>query len=172
MNIFVLDKDPVKAAQYHCDKHVNKMIIEHLQMMSITAVMNGLDPAKRTNGEFYRTKMFRNHPCTLWMRESWGNWMWTYILTWELCREFEKRFGHPHGGKQSLISLEKTKLLLATKIPNSKVTEFAQAMPDQYKVKNDAVASYRTYYNMDKNEFAKWKLGNVPHWWSPGNYAK
>ena len=53
MNVFVLDIDPVKAAEYHCDKHVNKMIVEHLQMMSIVAVVNDLDPAKRTNGEFY-----------------------------------------------------------------------------------------------------------------------
>ena len=56
MNVFVLDKDPAKAAQYHCDKHVNKMIVEHLQMMSIVAVVNDLDPAKRTNGEFYKTR--------------------------------------------------------------------------------------------------------------------
>ena len=29
MNVFVLDKDPAKAAQYHCDKRVNKMTVEH-----------------------------------------------------------------------------------------------------------------------------------------------
>ena len=34
MNIFVLDKDPVKAAQYQCDKHVVKMIVESAQMLS------------------------------------------------------------------------------------------------------------------------------------------
>ena len=99
MNVFVLDKDPVKAAEYHCDKHVNKMIVEHLQMMSIVAVINDLDPAKRTNGEFYKTKAFRKHPCTIWMGQSFGNWAFAYHLTEALCVEFEKRFGHPHGGK-------------------------------------------------------------------------
>ena len=31
MNIFYLDKDPVKAAQMSCDKHVVKMILESVR---------------------------------------------------------------------------------------------------------------------------------------------
>mgnify|MGYP006111384259 CR=1 FL=1 len=34
MNIFCLDKDPVKAAEMMCDKHVVKMIIESCQILS------------------------------------------------------------------------------------------------------------------------------------------
>ena len=34
MNIFVLDEDPIKAAEYHCNKHVVKMILESAQMLS------------------------------------------------------------------------------------------------------------------------------------------
>ena len=34
MNIFVLNKDPVLAAQEQCDKHVVKMIVESAQMLS------------------------------------------------------------------------------------------------------------------------------------------
>jgi hypothetical protein len=33
MNIFYLDKDPIKAAEYSCDKHVVKMILESAQML-------------------------------------------------------------------------------------------------------------------------------------------
>ena len=33
MNIFYLDKDPKKAAEYSCDKHVVKMILESAQML-------------------------------------------------------------------------------------------------------------------------------------------
>ena len=36
MNIFVLDEDPVKAAEYHCNKHVCKMILESAQMLCTT----------------------------------------------------------------------------------------------------------------------------------------
>ena len=34
MNVFVLDDDPVVAAQLQCDKHVVKMIVESAQMLS------------------------------------------------------------------------------------------------------------------------------------------
>ena len=34
MNIFILDKNPIKAAQLQCDKHVVKMIVESGQMLS------------------------------------------------------------------------------------------------------------------------------------------
>lgn len=33
MNIFVLDLDPVKCAEYHCDKHVIKMTLETAQIL-------------------------------------------------------------------------------------------------------------------------------------------
>lgn len=33
MNIFVLDWNPKKAARYHCDKHVVKMILESAQIL-------------------------------------------------------------------------------------------------------------------------------------------
>ena len=39
MNIFHLDKNPIKCAEYHCDKHVVKMILETSQMLS-TAYQN------------------------------------------------------------------------------------------------------------------------------------
>ena len=38
MNIFILDRDPKVCAQYHCDKHVVKMILETAQM--ICTVLN------------------------------------------------------------------------------------------------------------------------------------
>ena len=34
MNIFALSSDPETAAKWHCDCHVNKMIIEAAQMLS------------------------------------------------------------------------------------------------------------------------------------------
>ena len=33
MNIFYVDRDPVKAAQMMCDKHIVKMILESAQML-------------------------------------------------------------------------------------------------------------------------------------------
>ena len=33
MNIFYVDRDPVKAIQMMCDKHIVKMILESAQML-------------------------------------------------------------------------------------------------------------------------------------------
>ena len=69
MNIFFLDNNPQKAAKAHCDKHVNKMIIEHLQMMSVALDYHGLDPARKKDGDFYSVRAFKNHPCTKWVKD-------------------------------------------------------------------------------------------------------
>jgi hypothetical protein len=50
-------------------------------------------------------------------------------------------------------------------LPNTICTDFAQAMPEQYK-NVDGVAAYRAYYLGEKAKFAKWKLGNEPMWFT------
>jgi hypothetical protein len=49
MNIFVLDKNPIKAAQQHCDKHVVKMILESAQMLSTAhRILDGKPEMRRS----------------------------------------------------------------------------------------------------------------------------
>jgi hypothetical protein len=48
-------------------------------------------------------------------------------------------------------------------LPKGKLTEFVQAMPEQYKHEN-AVVAYRNYYINEKAVFAKWKATEVPEW--------
>jgi hypothetical protein len=50
-------------------------------------------------------------------------------------------------------------------ISKNRMTEHPQCMPDECKVVNDPVQAYRNYYNKHKAYMAKWKLGNVPHWY-------
>ena len=60
-----------------------------------------------------------------------------------------------------------TKILL----PDTELTPFAQAMPDEYK-NVDPVIAYRTYYINDKKDFATWK-NKVPDWWvKPSNWYR
>ena len=58
MNIFFLDKDPVKAAQLQCDKHVVKMVLETAQMVS-TAVRN-------QGHDVGYLLAYPKHPMTIW----------------------------------------------------------------------------------------------------------
>lgn len=170
MNIFVLSLDPQKAAKAHCDKHVNKMIVEHLQMMSVALAHYGLEPARKKDGSFYSVRAYKNHPCTKWVKESMENFEWTYSLTWHLCKEFQSRYGKEHAGMQGLNSINQVKVVKA--FPKIGNTQPAQAMPDYCKVEGDPVQAYRNYYNWMKWEFATWERagGTPPSWWAPGCY--
>ena len=166
MNIFILHLNPMIAARAHCDKHVNKMIVEHIQMMSVALALRGLDPAKKKDGNYYSTKAYKNHPCTKWVAESWENFEWTYNLTWALCDEFKTRYGKEHSGRQSLLSIKGVKV---ETFPRKENTHPYQAMPDFCKVSGDPVAAYRNCYNFTKWEFASWERApqGPPSWWAP-----
>lgn len=86
MNIFVLDKDPVKAAQFHCDKHVVKMITESAQMLSTVHHMCGIPPSMDVNQIYLKAHV--NHPCTIWARTTLDNYNWLVDLGIALCSEY------------------------------------------------------------------------------------
>lgn len=149
MNIFVLDTDPQRAAQYHCDKHISKMILESAQMLS-TVLGGSYKPTHK------------NHPCTKWVAESRSNASWLIALTYALNQEWQMRYLH-HSSHKSLIVVEQLVDTCAINaLPSIGLTPFAQAMPDQYK-HEDPVVAYRTYYK--SKTFAKWAHGPTPHWW-------
>jgi hypothetical protein len=154
MNIFILSNDPKKAAQFHCDKHAIKMILEHTQMLSTAIRVHSND----TIDSVYK-KAHLNHPCSIWTRKTRSNFLWLCEMTEELFQEYTKRYGKQHKS-YTIFELCKNH---ANLIPEGEITDFAQAMPIEYK-NPDPVTAYRTYYIKDKKEFATWKLGNKPDW--------
>jgi hypothetical protein len=160
MNIFVLDTNPAKAAEYHNDKHVVKMILESTQMlMSSYHVTN----SKAVNDDNMYRLTHKNHPCTKWTNESIDNWKWLYNLTFSLNKEWQKRFGH----NKDHLSITKLKSIVSKygepKLAKIGLSDFALAMPDEYK-SFDAVQSYRTYYIKDKQHLASWR-NKKPFWY-------
>ena len=152
MNIFVLDKNIKKCAQYHCDQHVSKMILESVQMLCTSLNKQGFEtPYKSTHIK---------HPCVLWVEESYSNFLWLKQLAIELNKEFIYRYDkdRDHASIKVLTEIE-------TYIFTDKgLTEFAQAMPDNYKFKNNAVRAYRNFYRGEKARFAKWTKRPIPKW--------
>lgn len=152
MNIFVLDRDPMVAARYHCDKHVPKMVLETAQMLCTARQVHGLDaPYKRA---------YEKHPCTQWVGQSLGNYLWTWILGMGLGMEYEKRFGKTHKSYEVIKKCMKGSVHMGSR----ELTPFALAMPDEYKCE-DPVAAYRAYYQGEKASFASWDRSETPHWW-------
>lgn len=159
MNIFILDSDPTIAAQSLADQHINKMIIEHCQLLA-TAHNRDLSPYKHTHF---------NHPCAKWVRESLANYVWLIQCTGALIDERHHRWPDRAIHKSESVWLwyaENVDLII---VNNTDLTPFAQAMPDIFK-SDDAVKSYRAYYKAHKRVLnhkpASWTNRETPNWLS------
>ena len=133
MNIFVLDSNIRKCAQYHCDKHVVKMILESAQILSTVLRVSGMDYGYKAT--------HANHPCTLWAGKSLSNWKWLRELASALNKEYRFRFEKEINHK----SFSLTQSMPVPRIADYGLTSFALAMPEAYKNKNPVIA-YRQYY--------------------------
>ena len=152
MNIFVLDKNIDKCARYHCDQHVVKMILESVQMMCTALNKKGITtPYKSTHVK---------HPCVLWVEQSYDNFMWLHDLAVALNNEYRFRFQKETDHK----SIAVLKKISDYEYESCGLTEFAQAMPDEYKVPGNPVKAYRQFYLAEKMHFAKWTRRRVPAW--------
>ena len=152
MNIFFLDFDTQKCAEYHCDKHVVKMILETAQLLCGVHHMTPQVPYKLSH---------KNHPCAIWVRESLSNYLYLCDLGLELCKEYTYRYGKRHKSQDVIEWCLDNK-------PNIHDVDFTappKAMPDEYKVE-DVIESYRNYYRGAKSGFAVWKKRNIPEWFS------
>ena len=152
MNIFILDEDIEKCAQYHCDQHVVKMILESVQMLCTALNKKGFTTP-------YRSTHVK-HPCVLWVERSYDNFLWLQQLTVALNDEYRFRFEKAQDHKSIGVLNE----IASHRFENTGLTEFAQAMPDEYKVPGDAVKAYRQFYLGEKMGFAKWTTRDIPHW--------
>ncbi len=155
MNIFVLDKNPEKAARYLCDKHVVKMILESAQLLCTAHRVCD----KNCKCKILYKSTHVNHPCSIWVRESLGNYNWLVRHALEMCREYKRRYGREHKSCEVVEWCAKN----SPKIKKKKMTAFVLAMPDKYKNK-DAVKAYRNFYLHEKMRFAKWKNCKKPGW--------
>lgn len=153
MNIFFLDFDTKKCAQYHCDKHVVKMILETAQLLCGPHWINENEaPYKLSH---------KNHPCSIWVRESLSNYLYLCDLGLELCKEYTYRYGKRHKSQDVIEWC----IINKPNIQDISFTEPPKAMPDEYKVIS-VIESYRNYYIGEKKGFAKWKNRDIPEWFS------
>jgi len=154
MNIFFLDENPTLSAQYHVDKHVVKMILETAQLLCgvhhMTDQVTDQVPYKLSH---------KNHPCSIWCRESLSNYLYLCELGLELSKEYTYRYGKRHKSQDVIEWC----LINKPNIPDIEFTDPAKAMPDEFKV-DSVVESYRNYYMVAKSNLAAWKNREKPFW--------
>ena len=152
MNIFYLDKIPKQCARYHNDKHVVKMVLETTQLLcGVHWFMGGTAPYKQTH---------INHPCSIWARTNKENYNWLCYLGIELCFEYKRRYQKVHKCYDIIIWCFHN----PPKLPNGNFFDPPMAMPNEYKIVNDTVLSYRNYYMKEKHSFSTWKNTDTPDW--------
>ena len=151
MNIFVTDPAPTLCAQVLPDKHVVKMPLETCQMLAIVCSDKwgfGYGVLHKKDGTPYNTEKgaFRNHPCTVWAKESLANTWWLLAHGFELCNEYRHRYGKTH-------SCEKTILEAGNLIPFTmdRPKSFTRAMPDELK-HNTSIDTFTAYKNYLKSK--------------------
>jgi hypothetical protein len=181
MNIFILDENPVKAAQLQCDKHVVKMVLESAQMLStVHRVLDGtLGKAPSKSGKtmvkhwtlenksmddiLYKA-VHVGHPCTVWSMESLENYIWHYKHFEALATEFTYRYGKQH---KSWVDLQDALAIPPTNIPNIGLTPFKLAMgaAPECNDPSDPVGSYQKFYITKQDRFAMdWSKRDTPDW--------
>ena len=180
MNIFILDNDPVIAAQMQCDKHVVKMVVESAQMLStVHRMVDGVMERRPSKSGsmlqyfyldddredlLYKACHF-NHPSTVWTRESMHNYRWHYVHFAALCDEYTYRYGKVHSTD---AKLRKALSKLPQNIPIKKMTPFKLAMASFPEcITEDAVESYRNFYMTKQKRFTMaWTKRPQPEWFN------
>lgn len=161
MNIFFLDRDPVTAAQYHCDKHVVKMCVETAQIVCTAASLIGLG-----NQEYKSTHV--GHPSVRWAAEHVRNLRWTVELGLALGKEYTHRYGRVHKSAEVVDRFaEANPWLYETE---GSYSDPPMCMPDDVK-RDSVVEAYRQYYVVHKKDMLTYTNRELPPWLSSFHLA-
>jgi hypothetical protein len=155
LNIFVLDDDVSKAARYHVDRHVVKMVTETAQLLSFVHHNKGGE-----NIPYKPSKAHMQHPCTLWAGHSLENYLWLVKFGQELAKEYTYRYKKYHKA-QSVIHWAERNIPI---FKNQALSEHCLCMPEECKI-GSVVESYREYYKKKKQHIAVWKNREIPEWY-------
>ena len=143
MNIFFIDKDPKVAAEYLCDKHVPKMLLETAQMLSTALHQYTMGISTGIYKEAYP-----KHPMTIWVSKSRENFAWALDHARSIAKEYTYRYDKEHKSASVIDAIVDNDY--KRDIPSSSFTEPPQCMPDEYKVEGDSVSAYWNYYEAEK----------------------
>ena len=175
MNIFAISNDPKQSAEWMVDKHVVKMILETAQLLSTAhRILDGTEYIDKTKTgrkvkrwllpderEVYLYSATHvNHPSTVWTRATNNNYTWLACHFGALLAEYTYRYGKHHKCEAMVPWLRYP----PHGIPVGYLTQVTPAMPEQYKVGADSVASYRKYYREAKQHLHKWTKREAPEW--------
>ena len=187
MNIFILHWKQRKAARWHVDKHVIKMLLETCQLLytahwvlfypflrecksaiALSKTQKCLEVPEymwsapvTKSGEIGYRPCHIWHPCQKWTRVCSGNYLWLAKLGLELAKEFQVRFKKEHSCEKHIKWLYDNIPLDIKMFPRR---VFPIAMYNEYKISKDPIVCYRNYYRKGKINLIQYTGREKPHW--------
>ena len=167
MNLFVLDRDPVLAAQGLDDKRVGKLLMEACQMLSSGALRWSRDRVEVGPGLACRAS-YQGHPVTLWVGATRSNWAWALAHARGLAAEYSLRFGRAHASEDRLPYIA----TLLTCIPEGPLLPFQNSARNlgagvDFSHIEDVVEAYRQYIQerwLTDNRAVTFRNRGWPEW--------
>ena len=171
MNIFVVDINPAHAAIDLPDKLIVKMPTESAQMLAHWAHAIHNTPIPKADGTSHVIKpSILAHPCTKWLYSDSNHVWWLIKHAYALCHEYTLRYKKSHGAYDAICYTHELFYKMNHPKNSRDIDYFELAMPDQYKIPNDPITSYRNYI-MNEKGYAVWNFTTPPHWWDPVVHA-
>lgn len=162
MNIFFLSLNPKECAKMYCDQHVNKILLEIVQMLYTAWHVYGLpddwDPPLTLKGAKGYKKAHENHPMCIWVRSSENAYRFTTLLGMSLAIEYTRRFKRCHACSSHILWLHEH-VPAGPFVCERSLTAYygqygvPQCMPDEHK-QYDLIEAYKSYYTT--KTFARW----------------
>ncbi len=160
VNFFYLDKDPIKCATFYCDKHVVKILVEILQILSQIHHNIGTKkpPYKKCKAIHSTLAPYQ------WASHSIGNYKFCINLAKALLNEYKYRYKKDsHKSEKALLWLENN---IPNKIKNKNRTKFL--LTNNVKIYSeyfkDIILASRYMYVDFKCSNDKWTNREIPEW--------
>jgi hypothetical protein len=164
VNIFFTHLNPTIAAEFCCDAHVRKMLVESTQMLANVYHMEGatVPPPSRADGAPY-AKSHWNHPCAVWVREDFKHFDWLRVHAYGLLNEWKLRFKTPHACEAALNYM--TYNLPTPWLTTNTFLCPPLAMPEEFRSRvASPIGSYRNYIRRAKQHLHTWTVRPPPTW--------
>lgn len=159
VNLFYLDHNPKLCAQYYCDKHVVKILVEICQILSQIhhEIGNKNPPYKKCRGISYSLNTY------VWAKESINNYKYCTDLATALLQEYKFRYNNKdHKSEKALNWLKKNiPPINKKKLTKFKLTKNIEIYSEFY---DDIVIASRIIYVDFKCKKDKWTKREIPDW--------
>jgi len=164
VNIFFTHLNPTIAAEFCCDAHVRKMVLESTQLLANAYYLPNAThaPPPKSDGTPYKPA-HQKHPCAVWAVDDFKQWDWLRVHAYGLAKEYEFRFGSLHACWHALNYM--TEHLPTPWMSNKVFLAPPLAMPEEFRSRvTSPLGCYRKYIREAKRHLHKWTKRAPPFW--------